>query len=66
MLKKFPTDYQLWNAYAQIEVKAGKIQDAANVYATALSFVDFCGLDGYQALHVDMLFLSYVLLVFYG
>jgi hypothetical protein len=63
MLKKYPKDYQLWNAYAQIEIKAGKVQEGENVYTTALSFVEFALLDKKQTLHVDMLFLSFVELV---
>jgi hypothetical protein len=65
MLKKYSTDYQLWNAYAQIEVKSGKVQEAENVYVTALSFANFSSLDVNQSLHVDMLFLSYVLLLIF-
>lgn len=62
MLKKFPNDFQLWNAYAQIEMLAGKLQDGRNVYTTALSFIDFSN-SQLVVVHIDMLFLRYVLLL---
>lgn len=61
MLKKYPQDYQLWIAYAQIDIQAGRLADGLHVYSTALSFVDFSKLDAKQTGYVDMLFLSYII-----